>query len=444
MPVSSLLALVANELLPKSSHPAIQESSNIIHAPKIPRHEIGLAKDHLQQELLQMYWEGAKRELAHVVLSLKRWQEPGLQDIVLDDEMDGFIHGYDTFIDAVSHNSRKFAHLYGQRLDAAKVDGPPKPPTYEQALKDRGWNVFTEEKSAAAKEEIRAMLEQRDATPLLRNRARLLLQGAGFLDLDKVIEYREPEDALGFWKRPAVPQLSAQGVDQTNMPNFVPQLCSLCSSIIRGSFFHSVESRDKEMVCEGCYRAKLYRHPDFLKSYKHCILADVITPAVSRNICVCSTVHSIDCDGRSKALFPISPSDKHRNGVGNSGALRCGLFDLKEMVAEAKYGAILARMEAREKLSEFRRADEVQRIQAARKKSEARTKYMLAHGKQLTHSSLVNPSTTLAEFGRSSGVEESYADIPFYLRPITNRYPFGNVHMALRLGPLLIENGVSQ
>ena len=38
--------------------------------------------------------------------------------------------------------------------------------------------------------------------------------------------------------------------------------------------------------------------------------------------------------------------------------------------------------------------------------------------------------------------KEAEADIPFFVRRITDRYPFGNVHMALRLGPVVVENGV--
>lgn len=34
--------------------------------------------------------------------------------------------------------------------------------------------------------------------------------------------------------------------------------------------------------------------------------------------------------------------------------------------------------------------------------------------------------------------------IPFYLRRYTKKSPFGNVHMALRIGPLMIENGVAK
>lgn len=35
-------------------------------------------------------------------------------------------------------------------------------------------------------------------------------------------------------------------------------------------------------------------------------------------------------------------------------------------------------------------------------------------------------------------------DIPLFFRRHTEKYPFGNVHMALRVGPLVLENGVSK
>jgi hypothetical protein len=48
--------------------------------------------------------------------------------------------------------------------------------------------------------------------------------------------------------------------------------------------------------------------------------------------------------------------------------------------------------------------------------------------------------------GTAVAVEEAEADedIPFFLKRYTEKYPFGNVHMALRIGPIVIENGVAQ
>ena len=60
-----------------------------------------------------------------------------------------------------------------------------------------------------------------------------------------------------------------------------------------------------------------------------------------------------------------------------------------------------------------------------------------------------NPNTvelkaTFGEFGSSYRFTTlEYKDIPFYLRSVTNNIPWGNVHMALWFGPLVIENGVA-
>lgn len=46
-----------------------------------------------------------------------------------------------------------------------------------------------------------------------------------------------------------------------------------------------------------------------------------------------------------------------------------------------------------------------------------------------------------------SDVEEeklASKEIPLLYRKFTNRYPFGNVHVALMFGPLMIENGVPE
>lgn len=61
-----------------------------------------------------MYWNGVKRELAHILLTLRKWQQPEYASTILSDETDNFIHGFDTFIDQVSETSREFAARYGK------------------------------------------------------------------------------------------------------------------------------------------------------------------------------------------------------------------------------------------------------------------------------------------------------------------------------------------
>jgi len=88
-------------------------SNNITNAPNIPWIEIGDAESHLLQELRNLYWDGVKRELEVILLTLKQWQESEYASVMLEDETDRFVHGFDTFIDQVSQESRAFAVRYG-------------------------------------------------------------------------------------------------------------------------------------------------------------------------------------------------------------------------------------------------------------------------------------------------------------------------------------------
>lgn len=88
--------------------------SDITPRPDIPWTEIGTGKKTLQRELEQLYWQGIKGELENIVLALKSWQElPDYSTVVLVDETDNHIHGFDSFIDQVSQESRAFAVRYG-------------------------------------------------------------------------------------------------------------------------------------------------------------------------------------------------------------------------------------------------------------------------------------------------------------------------------------------
>jgi hypothetical protein len=99
--------------LTKASSAQSAQSTNITQAPDIPWQLIGAAQDHLLEQLEDMYWEGVKGELEVIIRTLKTWQQPQYSSIVVDDENDYFIHGFDTFIDQVSQESRAFAARYG-------------------------------------------------------------------------------------------------------------------------------------------------------------------------------------------------------------------------------------------------------------------------------------------------------------------------------------------
>jgi hypothetical protein len=107
------MRLSVSDLLRSSSSTKASDSSNITPAPDLPWHLIGPAEDHLLAELEKMYWEGVRRDLEIILLTLKKWQQPEYSSVFLSDETDSFIHGFDTFIDQVSQESRAFATRYG-------------------------------------------------------------------------------------------------------------------------------------------------------------------------------------------------------------------------------------------------------------------------------------------------------------------------------------------
>jgi len=332
------------------------------------------------------------------------------------------------------------------------LDGSSQPPSYEEALKDRTWGYAAEKMSVAVKADIRAGLEMRadgKKESVLKRRAKMLLQACAFLDIDKVIEYREPEALMSFWKRPAVPQLDLKWDAEQQMPAFKAKRCAKCNSVIRGCSFRSVKDPEgANVACETCYRKLLYGHPDMVKDYKHCVLTNGITPEMSRKICRCDTVNTIDSQGRSKALFPLDPTEVHLNSSGAAGVLGCGLYELGNHVAEAKHHAILNTTESQKSLSQSKHSDEAYRIKLEKAEKKALDKAKKKKGYvpvRKGETSKVDPKTTIGEYGSTAAVTtEGYEAIPVYLRAITDTYPYGNVHMSLRIGPLLIENGVEK
>ncbi|KAL6400977.1 hypothetical protein AUP68_16697 [Ilyonectria robusta] len=227
---------------------------------------IGPASDHLRSKILALYWQGVKRELADIVLNLNKWQtRPKFAETVLPDEKASFIHGYDTFLDQVNKTSRDFNSRHRPKEDdslswASSEATPPvdnhAPLSYLEALKQRGLDIYAEMESNSLKKAVRESLDAVEPLDVLHRRARMLLQLAQFLDIDKLTEYREPNEMLSFWKRPAPPQLMLSGVKK-HLPVFTPQRCSECEAIIRGSLTTIAPAR----VSERCTRRAVYQQP---------------------------------------------------------------------------------------------------------------------------------------------------------------------------------------
>ena len=75
--------------------------------------EIGAAQDVLLLELQAMFWDGVQRELKEIIRTLREWRSEELKDIVLEDEKNENIYGFETFIDQVIESSREFSVQYG-------------------------------------------------------------------------------------------------------------------------------------------------------------------------------------------------------------------------------------------------------------------------------------------------------------------------------------------
>ncbi|KAI9158135.1 hypothetical protein HJFPF1_06125 [Paramyrothecium foliicola] len=422
----------------KATNP-VASSGHVTDAPDTPRVEIGLAVAYLQHEMLKMYWDGVKRELPYIILTLRKWQTHEVyRGTTLPDEENHLIHGFDTFLDQVSHSSRNFSKRY---IPSEGIkDGHP--PSYAQALENRGWDLFAEMRSAKIKETIRDILDVPPTADIVRRRAKMLLQSAQFLDIDKMIEYREPEKLLSFWKRPAPPQLVALSCDEASMPVLAPETCTLCRKTIRSSLFRGIKD-DAVVICETCYREKHYGQTSFTKCHKTCCLPEAITPEISRKICHCTGVRRRDDNGKLRALWPVDPSADGGSHIwGGPGKVNCGLAQLTDMVAEAKYAATRMTAESDETLEDQQRKaaqemGKIQDVEANKRKQQRDPHWRL--------DKIKNNMPTASEFGSSQGSTiNAPENIPSYLRGITDSYPYGNVHMALRIGPLVIENGVAK
>jgi hypothetical protein len=215
--------------------------------------------------------------------------------------------------------------------------------------------------------------------------------------------------------------------------------------------FVSVTSDLPSIICEDCYRSTYYGTASFTKAYKHCILAEAITPPLSRKLCQCKDVPKFAGSGKALAVFPVKKDAKHLD-VGGPGTIQCSLLKLGEIVALAKYTGLQSIVSTK-KLgkpsavsSKGTPGKETASTSEGGADPQKKSGWNLKQLKTKTESSYHDSANRVAASGSTSVVTEPMADgdIPLFFRQFTTKYPFGNVHMALRVGPLVIENGVSQ
>ncbi|KAJ5341922.1 hypothetical protein N7541_011046 [Penicillium brevicompactum] len=150
-------------------------------------------------------------------------------------------------------------------------------------------------------------------------------------------------------------------------------------------------------------------------------------------MCRCEAVSHVDSSGEPRSLFPVEENENHFNDYGAWGE-RCNILRLGELVAKSKYRGLQATVKPNKPKSS-----------KAFNARPAKSQYDIG-GKDLGLTDIATENLYRFPSGSSTSVaSEAMADgdIPLFFRRYTERYPFGNVHMALRIGPLVIENGVS-
>jgi hypothetical protein len=210
-----------------------------------------------------------------------------------------------------------------------------------------------------------------------------------------------------------------RGYDAKSSPQFGPAQCKLCKTILRGIMFRChktgcVEAtllNSSDFICEECFRGQRHRGDHLVKYYKHCILPEAITPQVSRKLCHCTTVERTDSDGNSVSLFPVDSESKHRCSTGFQFS-KCRLLQIGVTVAEAKLQSVLKSRGLKDKI--------------------------------LKNSKPMAPNATRQLPNLDAKMEDNLdKDVPLAARNYASeKFPLGNTHISLMVGPLIIENGV--
>ena len=225
-------------------------------------------------------------------------------------------------------------------------------------------------------------------------------------------------------------------LDKSSIPRFSPLQCSDCNTNIYGCLFTNTSSNNPaKSVCEGCYRERYYGNNDWVKSYKHSILPKAIGPHATQNICVCG--------GIPDSSYHRTNPQKH-----------CGLKQLGERVARAKYkgmrGVPVPDIQLSEKGGSVQKGNEslIEKNGPLEEKGLPTKNPKLKRNrlKGLTRLDNWKSKGRTADEGSTSRLEDISSDeeLPPLFEPSDNKYSFEKIHMALRVGPLIIENGVAQ
>jgi hypothetical protein len=189
------------------------------------------------------------------------------------------------------------------------------------------------------------------------------------------------------------------------------------------------------IICEDCYHKNHFRESSYLKVYKHDILDEVLGPEEIKKMCKCK-------GELARKEYPLEKV--------HAGFHKCALMKIDEVAAEGKIEGIktvadigvLSRVVT--KLRPDGKAESMGESGSPKSPGLLR---MVATGLSRAGSkrdSLPVGASTSATAGPSPETPASDTSFPEFFRKHTDPNPFGHVHMSLRVGPLVIENGVSE
>ena len=249
-----------------------------------------------------------------------------------------------------------------------------------------------------------------------------------------------------------------------------------CNRIIRGPSYKCLTSGCSERsFCETCFlRGKVFcleQNHRYGKFYKHCILPEVVTPSRSFELCHCK-IPGIGRGPQSKSLFPVDRGLKHSRSNP-----KCGLLKLRKSLHHARAKSLKEPL----RLSQEKKPNKLQKqgsrsFAALRAKRQSLKEGILpdwddeletlkaVESSESSSDSLPELETAIREHERSKTIEGrgkfqvgspqlssdtirqhgKDSKISNRMAAAVKKYPFGNVHVSLMVGPLLIENGAQQ
>lgn len=246
MTISSIQALKksAEAAAPPPSYMDVADNvavDDLANEQPLPGYDIGPASKHLDSEFNRLFWDGVKRDLTNMVHTLTIWQS--------DPQFEG-------------------ARLVDERQN-------------RDEHRDLGYDFFTnnmglETLSKELKREVRQSATAKEPTDVLRRRARMLLQSAQFLDIDMMVEYRDPAQDHG------VASAEHQMTSTSNSSVSSAYLwCMECQRKVLGTAWENIRMPDSD-ICESYYRYYHYGQGIFAKWYKRYYLRATLAKSWER------------------------------------------------------------------------------------------------------------------------------------------------------------------